>query len=255
MCLPHVAAVVNERRETLISYFGPSGHGKGLVDAMSGFGVTNNDFSYRSAEEIYTMLNSLFANDEREHYKLITLDEFAEQSKKNSALPIPKCQEKHMFAFFPDGSVQAKINMCSCLKCLRRLFVDCPHEKGCLVYAGIMNTDFSDYENTDEDSDEEKDDVEEEDCTEAYELRSESVLDIIQKDSIIALYSPSKSIELFFLFKVLEFGVAESNMVDRNEHYIMKGEKFIKGNYLEKTKEKKGAVFYKITNTEAYVLH
>ena len=132
------------------------------------------------------------------------------------------------------------------------LFVDCPHEKGCLVYAGIIKTDFSDYENSDEDSDEEKDDVEDEDCTEAYELCSESVLDIIQKDSIIALYSPSKSIELFFLFK--EFGVAENTMVDRNEHYIMKGEKFIKENYLEKTKEKKGAVFYKITNTEAYVL-
>ena len=46
--------------KTLISYFGPSGHGKGLVDATSGFGVKgplkkaviNNDFSYRSAEEI-----------------------------------------------------------------------------------------------------------------------------------------------------------------------------------------------------------
>ena len=46
-----------------------------------------------------------------------------------------------------------------------------------------------------------KDDVEEEDCTEAYELRSESGLDIIQKDSTIALYSPSRSIELLFLFK------------------------------------------------------
>ena len=105
--------------KTLISYFGPSGHGKGLVDAMSGFGVKgplkraviNNDFSYRSAEEIYTMLNSHFANCEWKHYKLITLDEFEEQSKKKSALPIPKCQEKHMFAFFPDGSLQAKINM------------------------------------------------------------------------------------------------------------------------------------------------
>ena len=45
--------------------------------------------------------------------------------------------------------------MCSCSKCLRGLFVDSPHERGRLVY-GIMNTDFSDYENSDEDSDEKR---------------------------------------------------------------------------------------------------
>ena len=44
----------------IITYYGASGHGKGLVDAMSGFGVKgplkkaviNNDFSYRKAEDI-----------------------------------------------------------------------------------------------------------------------------------------------------------------------------------------------------------
>ena len=43
---------------------------------------------------------------------------------------------------------------------------------------------------------------------ELYKLRSDSVFDVIKKDCVIALYSPPNSLELFYLCKVKEFGIA-----------------------------------------------
>ena len=51
-------------KKTVIVYYGVSGHGKGLVDAMSGFGVKQpvrkaiiqKDWFFNSAEDIYHFL-------------------------------------------------------------------------------------------------------------------------------------------------------------------------------------------------------
>ena len=40
-------------------------------------------------------------------------------------------------------------------------------------------------------------------------MRSDSVFDVIKKDGVIALYSRANSLELFYLCKVKEFGVAQ----------------------------------------------
>ena len=93
----------------------------------------------------------------------------------------------------------------------------------------------------DSDSDDDLEYDESEFGTEAYELRSETVFDVISKDTVRALSSPPDSIQ-FFLFKVSDFGIAVEDM--------QKGEKFIKGCYLEKTLEK----MYKLVKTEVYVL-
>ena len=69
-------------------------------------------------------------------------------------------------------------------------------------------------ENSDVDSDEHLDEsqdfIEGEDIkneqNELYEMRSDSVFDVIKKDGVIALYSPPNSLELFYLCKVKEFG-------------------------------------------------
>ena len=57
----------------VILYYGVSGHGKGLVDAMSSFGlkgplrkaVVLEDFSYRSAEDIFCYISELFKDDKK----------------------------------------------------------------------------------------------------------------------------------------------------------------------------------------------
>ena len=57
------------------------------------------------------------------------------------------------------------------------------------------------------------------DDMEKVELRSESVLQIIHQGSAIALYSPANSLELFYLCKVIECGVASDDLCNENKHH------------------------------------
>ena len=71
--------------ESQLCYFGVSGHGKGLVDAMSGFGVKSplrkavvtEDLHYDSAHDIVSYLQELFKDDPYKiHFELRTLRKF-----------------------------------------------------------------------------------------------------------------------------------------------------------------------------------
>ena len=46
----------------------------------------------------------------------------------------------------------------------------------------------------------------EDECQEEYEMRSSTVLEIIEKGDVVALYSDT-SFDLFYLCKVISFGV------------------------------------------------
>ena len=56
-----------------------------------------------------------------------------------------------MIAFFPDGSIQQKQNICSCKRCLRGLFVHCMFEKVCREASKVIVS-----EKPEEDSDKEE---------------------------------------------------------------------------------------------------
>ena len=43
-----------------------------------------------------------------------------------------------------------------------------------------------------------------------------------------------------------EFGIAQENLIDSLNHIISKGSKFIKCQYFEKYKEKRGKIMYKL---------
>ena len=49
------------------------------------------------------------------------------------------------------------------------------------------------------------------------------MLDVITKDSVISLFSPANSLDLFYLCKVLELGVTTEDICDLYNHYIEKG--------------------------------
>ena len=97
----------------------------------------------------------------------------------------------------------------------------------------IKNSDVD----SDEDLDESQDFIEGEDIeneqNELHEMRSDSVFDVIKKDGVIALYSSPNSLELFYLCKVKEFGIAQENLIDSSNHIIPKGSKFTKCQYFE----------------------
>ena len=63
----------------------------------------------------------------------------------------------------------------------------------------------------------------EEDDMEGYEMRANSVIEIIKKDNISALFSPPESLELFYLCKVIEVGFAIDRIVDNYNHSIESG--------------------------------
>ena len=119
---------------------------------------------------------------------------------------------------FPDGTIQSKINICSCKSCIKGDFVFCLTEKGETVQQVTEASDGdstteSEFENYYDDDDTEYD-------AEAYELRSESVNSVLTKKTTIALYSSSNSLYLLYLCKVIDFGVAIENMVDEYNHII-----------------------------------
>ena len=88
-------------------YYAVSGHGKGLVDAMSAFGVkgplqravATSDFSYSNSKDIYEFLINKYHNDETKHYFLIDKDEITEKRKSKPLLIIKDFMEKHVSDF------------------------------------------------------------------------------------------------------------------------------------------------------------
>ena len=106
------------------------------------------------------------------------------------------------------------------------------------------STTESEFENDYDDDNAESD-------AEAYELRSESENSILTKNTTIALYSSSNSLELFYLCKVIDFGVAIENMVNGYNHIISQGSReFL---YYQKQKETKSKIHYKLLPKNIYV--
>ena len=191
----------------VLVYYGVSGHGKGLVDAMSAFGVKRPlqravvtlDFSYSNSKDIYEFLIDKYHNDEIKHYSLIDKDEITEKRKSNPLLIIKDCMEKHMLAFSPNGCVQTKVNISSCNVCIKGEFTSCSHEVGKKLF---FNYD-SDEETSGGESDEEFEceDIinNEEDGAEENEIRADCVVDAVKPGSYTALYSSPESFEMFYL--------------------------------------------------------
>ena len=257
-------AKINDRK--VIIYFGASGHGKGLVDAMSAFGVkgplskavlTVERFKYKSSEDIFTYLRTLFKDDKQKKYYNIEATDIATVRRDDcSPLSIPGCMNYHMICFNTDGSLLTKNNICSCDDCLQGNFLNCDTETGTLILGDKMgDEDNVDSDVEYEDDDEFGDEIEED--LEQYELRSSSVLVVIQKGSVIALFSPENAIELFYLCKVIDYGVATDELSDTNNHHIGRGTPYILVNYFEKKMSKfskNSSIMYKLLSEEVYVL-
>ena len=76
---PLMRSLAIEKQNVIIFYYGIAGHGKGLVDAMSGWGVktlrvviTTKDFYYSSSKEVCDYLKE---NTESKNREFIYLEE------------------------------------------------------------------------------------------------------------------------------------------------------------------------------------
>ena len=145
-----------------------------------------------------------------------------------------------MIAFFPDGQVFIKQNLCSCNHCIIGNFNFCKIKK-CKVMNDITvvittaKIDNSKYEQN--------------------KISRNSFFLNLEEGAFIALYPPPQATELFYLCMVLTCETATESISNANDHSILKGMKDVKVNYLEKVKEKKGFAYYKLfTDKEKIVL-
>eukprot|EP00794_Sanderia_malayensis_P001172 gene1172-541_t len=144
---------------------------------MSGFGVkgplrkavVTENLSYSSAQDIYDYLVKLFENDESKLYSMLSLNTIATKAIKDTPLNIKGCQSLHMCAYYPDGAIYVKANICSCVQCVIGQFTKCVSEKGTIVVVG--DDTFSDDELNDIESDNESEDSDKLD-EEVAQLRS-----------------------------------------------------------------------------------
>ena len=238
-------------------YFGVSGYGKGLVDAMSAFGaktplrraIVTQNFDYTCANDIRCYLDELFKDDDRKCYFTLEKEDNDATRENRSKFKIKGCQAQHMFSFFPNGAVQSKVNICSCESCLVGEFTKCDKEPGGLVNRADDADSSSGSEELEEDDGAEIDDE-----TEAIELRGDTVLGAITVGNVIGLLTPPNCHEAFYLCLVNDFGVAKTPL-GTGINFVAPGEKFIQCQYLDKNNKKKtaGKVHYKLLEGTVYV--
>ena len=107
------------------------------------------------------------------------------------------------------------------LLCLHGHLLNCQFEPGQQVNLKIVES-VSDVKSDIEDE------LEESKETEQQEMRGDLVLEMTECDSFIAIFLPPNSSELFYIFKVFDFGIADYQLEDEFQHVIPEGKKFIK---------------------------
>ena len=245
--------------KTIIVYYGVSGHGKGLVDAMSAFGVKSplrravvtQDFKYNCANDIKNFLEERFsAQYPEKQYFTVEPSELDELRQNKDEFIIKNCQAQHMISYFANGQVQGKINMCSCDKCLIGEFIHCTVEMGTI----LQNSNNESDSEGDDEADYENEEHSEELFTESV-VHGDSILDSIAKGNIIALLADSS--DPFYLCKVLDFGIAVAEIGDRKtNNFVSVGEQYIACQYLDldkKRRKTKGKMHYRLLDGIVYI--
>ena len=224
-----------------------SGHGKGLADAMSGFGVKGplkkavltEDFSFSSAEDIYNYVQERFQFDTKKNHFMLSVDSIAENRKFDGSLKIEGCRDIHVIAFSPDGTVATKINICSCSSCIIGEFQKCLEEKGKLIFRKYMDVN----------------------------QRNLMILNpnYLSYDLKTSLVSYQKALSLpfihhhhhlnFFTYVKSSTAGLPPNLIDQNEHVVPVGARYIKCKYFEKKREAKCRVYYNLLQYDVYDLH
>ena len=119
---PMVQQLAVSYNKTIIWHYGVNGHGKGMVDGMSSFGVKDpmrnaiiqHNWYYENGTDIIDFLQNNFASDHSKSYVMLPIPEVT-----IPPMGIKGNRKYRMFIYKPDGSVFIKRHMCMC-KMFRR---------------------------------------------------------------------------------------------------------------------------------------
>ena len=120
-----------------------------------------------------------------------------------------------MIVFFPDGSIQVKQSICSCNSCIRGALIDCSFEPGVQVNSREINS-------SDDESDEGDYDYNDENI---FEVELEGIVywKCCSQVPYITIFLSCSLSELFYLCKVLEFGISSTVQNDKYNHTVLVG--------------------------------
>ena len=199
--------------KTVILYYGVNGHGRGLVDAMSGFGVKSplrrliivEDYIFNSADELCKKMKVVFADDvekKQKIYKVIPISELNQERRKTVGIEIAGCQKARMISFHADGTYQLRKRLCNCEHCSVGNFNECE------------NNDEISSEGLIKDIEVELADLDEGCIT-------EDLYGLTVTNSYVGLYRAS-NFEVFYLFYITEKGIASETMHDIHGHIVQR---------------------------------
>ena len=232
--------LAREINMTIIIYFGINGHGRGLVDACSSFGVKGplrraiitRDYYYETTDGLIEFLEAEQiekADEEKYYYAHLDSSEWSGKRSSRSELIIIGCQKMRMISFFPNGYFQTRRHMCSCQKCSLGRFNEC---------SGNMFEETLEMADEIQSLDEEIQPLDEE-----ISQRSSDMYSFSEPGAYVAVYSEAlfklKAFETFHLVLVQHKGEATEDMVDFNGQTVAKGSLYLEGFHLEKVESKK----------------
>ena len=223
--------ITSKYNATILRIYRAAGHGKGLIDAMSSFGVKGilrrgiigNDEWFSNSAEICDHLN--LRGDSRMSYTSIESNQPDQKRKEKKGLVINGCMIQHKLILKPQcNDVVAKENLCDCKMCLLLSFDKCENTKN--LNDNSILEEISSVNNDSEwfcDSDE--------------IVNKSYILDFVDVQSFVAVLSNNLNEPVYFI-KVEEKGIAECELRDRFGHAVLVGEPYFKGNYLKKIRSR-----------------
>ena len=113
----------------IIRTYSADGHGKGVIDAMSSFGVKNildivtHDVFFNNSAEIADYLSSISPHY---YYSAVPVEDLVKtHHEDHSPIEIPGCMKQHFILFNPTKERFWKEYLCDCASCLQFQFNDC----------------------------------------------------------------------------------------------------------------------------------
>ena len=234
--------LANKYNVRIIRVYGAAGHGKGLIDAMSSFGVksilredivTMNRW-YGNSEKMCEYLREVQpqrTSGEREMiYQDIDPKILDRKRMEKKEHPIAGCMKQHLFEYKPGCStILYREYLCDCVECLQFNFEKCvkfvesakqakpaksasqpiqPSNSATISYEDECNLDLD----------------------EADEGRK--AFEFVTVPSFVALVSGDSN-EPVYILKVEEKGEATNEKSDEYGHKVVPGDLYLRGNYLK----------------------
>ena len=186
----------------IIRTYGASGHGKGVIDAMSSFGaknilrhniITQDDVFFNDSDSIVNYLATKKPDYSYTHVP--ALEVVTKRNAPHTPKEIEDCMKQHMMVFQSNKDVILKEYLCECNPCRKFEFDNCERE---VEEDQNLDVEIEDYYFAEEDNG----------------SQDEQIFDFVDIPSFVTLLTGANAEPLYFL-KVIDKGIADGTLSDK----------------------------------------